>query len=364
MTRLIVSELRTVYDSLRKVQEAEKKRVGELADLFSDNPRLIITPSNRCGNACLHCVSDSRPDGVMMKYSDFANINPEFFTIFKVADFGRRGNPLLYESERQDLADLIKLLSSHGLEKFTIAAAIQPVYAPVIGKLGELARKDNVHIDAMITYHHYFANLDTKKLAEDFNQSLKYLIKFSDKIIISMLGDNSSLRKPSMAEEVQRTFKDNLDLIMKDMAVVAHNNASYTIDAEGKMVDIKIPTIDTRVYPLGRFRQYLSRKGILKKYELEFNNSLTDYVCPDLVRWPGIIIEPDGGLNLCASFEAIACSEAVVSNIFTKPYYEVKADLIDFQKKESCWLIDNIGDVIKGKASTCKLKNHCYKARG
>ena len=123
--------------------------------------------------------------------------------------------------------------------------------------------------------------------------------------------------------------------------------------------EIKIPQIDTRVYPLGRFRQYLAQLGMLQRYEEEFEKSMGDYVCPDLVKWPGVIIEPDGSLNLCASFEAITCAGAVVTNIFTKPPAQVQEELMRFHKKEVGWFINNLPDIIAGKVSTCKLKNKC-----
>ena len=117
--------------------------------------------------------------------------------------------------------------------------------------------------------------------------------------------------------------------------------------------------MDTRVYPLGRFRQYLKQLGVLQQYEEQFEQAMSDYVCPDLIKWPGIIIEPDGSLNLCASFEAITCAGAIATNIFTKPYAQVQEELMRFHYKEVRWFIDNLPDIIAGKVSTCKLKNKC-----
>ena len=86
-----------------------------------------------------------------------------------------------------------------------------------------------------------------------------------------------------------------------------------------------------------------------------------DYVCPDLIKWPGIIIEPDGSLNLCASFEAISCKGAIVSNILTKSYSQVEDELLQLHKTELKWFTENVQDIIQGNVSTCKLKNHCYQ---
>ena len=213
----------------------------------------------------------------------------------------------------------------------------------------------------MITYHHYFNNLDTTKLAQDFNTTLKNYSRFSKKIIISLLGDIYPQKNKTKAEEVNQTFQDNWDVIFKDLNLIStKREGKYSIEHKDKKIELYIPRIDTHVYPLGRFREYLSQQGILEDYEKQFNQTLTDYVCPDLIKWPGIIIEPNGDLNFCASFEAINCNKGIISNIFTKSFSQVQKELKEFHERELNWFIDNLQDIIKGKVSTCKLKNNCY----
>jgi hypothetical protein len=359
-TSLTSHGLRTVYETVNRASSQDNK-VTKLSYLFSENARLIISPTNKCNNGCLHCVADSKPNGKTMSYEKFISINHEFFSAFKAADFGRRGNPLLYKSGNHDLADLVGFLYNQGLRNFTLALAIQDHRLPVIDKLEELTSKPNLTIDTMITYHHYLASQDASKLAQDFNTSLKYFIGFSNKIIISLLGHKYSGDKPAKAEEVMRAFDNNNSLIFSGIKLEKNNDSSYTAEYNQRKAIIRIPDIDTRVYPLGRFREYLDNRGILSQYEKEFNESLTDYVCPDLVKWPGIILEPDGSLNLCASFEAITCDKAIVTNIFSKTFEQVKEELLNFHKKETDWFIKNIDGIIQGKVSTCKLKNNCYE---
>jgi len=362
MTALSYSELRTIYETIRKTEQVRDNRITDMADLFAKNPRLIISPNNQCRGSCLHCVADSTPLGLTMPYEDFAGINPEFFRIFSAADFGRRGNPLLYHSNSKDLVDLMILLNENGINKFTLALALQNSPIPVIGKMEEFAKSKNVNIETMVTYHHYYSNLDKLKLAKDFNSTLINYLRFSKKIIISLLGDKYSQQEPTKAEEVQKAFLDNWKTIFADIKLTS-GDKDYPYHAQhmGIETEIKIPPLDSRVYPLGRFRQYLAQRKILEQYEERFEQGMSDYVCPDLIKWPGIIIEPDGSLNLCASFEAVACRGAIVSNIFTKSYSEVQEELVNFHKKEMHWFIDNLSDIIAGKVSTCKLKNKCYE---
>lgn len=362
MNSLTDCELRTIYGTVRRAEQVRKDDVKELSDLFTENPRLIITPNDKCAGSCLHCVADSTPSGATMDYDDFAGIDPSFLEIFSVVDFGRRGNPLLYCSEGHDLVDLMKLLNERGIEGFTLALALQNHSVPVLRRLEEFATERKIDIETMVTYHHYHPNLDRTRLAQDLNSTLRNYLGFSRRIIISLLGDKYSQQEPTIAEDVQRTFQDNWEIIFADIGMTqTDDKKTYHAQYGTNEAEIKIPHLDTRVYPLGRFRQYLGQSGVLQQYEEQFEQAMSDYVCPDLIKWPGIIIEPDGSLNLCASFEAVACRGAIVTNIFTKPYYQVRDELTQFHQRELNWFVDHLPDIIAGKVSTCKLKNNCYQ---
>jgi len=367
MTSLTGREAKTIYDTIRRVEAVKDKEVEELSDLFTEKPRLIISPTDKCYGACTHCVANSTLKGKAMPYDKFAKIDPEFFEIFFAADFGRRGNPLEYYSNGNDLANVLDhLLVNGGIEKFTLALAVQNSSTPTLMGLQKFVEYGRASIDTMITYHHYFEDLNPVKLAEDFNFALKNYMKFSKKITISLLGDKFSQSNPTKAEEVQKTFNDNWDIIFKDIELTKKDDKNYRASYKSlnkcTMADLYIPTIDTRVYPLGRFRNYLAQRMVLQQYTEKFEQSLSDYACPDLIKWPGIIIEPNGDLNLCASFEAVNCKGAVVTNIFNRSYEQVQNDLIKFHQKEMRWFIDNLSDIIDGKVSTCKLKNNCYQS--
>jgi len=361
MDSLTPYELKTIYKTVCRAKQSLEDKPKTLKDFFASNPRLIITPSNQCNKYCSHCVADSLPNGEVMPYDKFTNINPEFFQIFPVADFGRRGNPLTYSSQGVDLKDILGHLNNSGINKFTLALAIQNNEIPVIKRLEDFVEKEDIRIETMVTYHHYFNNLDTSKLAKDFNATLKNYSRFSKKIIISLLGDVYPQKTQTKAEEVNQTFQNDKKIIFKDFNVIqTEPEGNYSLEHKDKKIELFVPKIDTRVYPLGRFKQYLSQKGILEDYEKKFNESLTDYVCPDLIKWPGIIIEPNGDLNFCASFEAMNCNQVIISNIFDKSFSQVQTELKEFYEKEINWFIDNLQDITTGKVSTCKIKNNCY----
>lgn len=349
----------TIYKTMQKVEEIMKTRVNNLSDIFDDNPRLIISPNDFCRGHCLHCVANSSPSGITMPYNDFKNINPEFFKLFSVVDFGRRGNPLHYNYEGKDLADLIKFLNEQGITNFTLALTIQKDYIPLIGTLETLTSKYDINIGTMVTYHHYYENFNDLKFAEEFNKTLKHYLKFSNKIKVSLLGDSYLLNGQTKEDETNKTFQKNWNIIFKDIELIHLDENEYIANYSDIQSQITIPPVNNRVYPLGRFKNHLSQKGMLHEYEYFFEELMNEYVCPDLIKWPGIIIEPDGNLNLCASFEAVD-SPVIVSNIFNKSFTNVKKDLMDFHQKELFWFIQNLPDILKGKIPTCKLKNHCY----
>jgi len=357
-------DLATVHESVLRAQQVQREGVNGLRDIFDEDPRLIISPNNKCANACLHCVADSTPQGATLPYDKFTRIDERFFRMFSVADFGRRGNPLLYNSQGHGLTDLLVFLSDQGIEKFTLALAIQGHATAEIERLERFAKYEKKDIETMVTYHHYFVGLDIRKLAQDFNSTLKNYSRFSKSILISLLGDNYQGpglgAMPTKSGEVQESFKDNWEMIFSGIELRQDTVDRYHAIYAGREFDIRIPSIDERVYPLGRFRQHLEGCGRLDSYEKEFEKSMGDYACPDLIKWPGIIIEPDGSLNLCASFEAINCRGAIISNIFDKSYKRLEQELMRFHKKELGWFIDNLQEIIERKVSTCKMKNNCY----
>ncbi len=361
MSSLSPAELQTIYQTVLRAQADLTTEVTEISDLFAENPRLIISPSNQCEHSCLHCVADSNMAGEVMSYSSFTSIDPEFLKIFSVVDFGRRGNPLIYNSEGHDIVDILEFLYDNGINEFTLAFGLQNKHTSIIDKLAQFSIEREVSIEIMLTYHHYYDKLDTGKLAKAFNQSIRNSMEFSDKILISLLGDIYSQQNPTRAEEVENTFWGNQRTIFEGVHLdVINDRTEYSTSLGTKAIEIIIPPIDTRVYPFGRFEQYLSNQGILDAYTQQFEAAMSEYVCPDLVKWPGIIIEPNGDLNLCASFEAVNCNHSIISNLFTKPYSQVKAELTNFHDREFKWFIENLEGIMSGTVSTCKLKNHCY----
>ncbi|MBI4981392.1 hypothetical protein HZC30_07620 [Candidatus Woesearchaeota archaeon] len=358
MTALTSRDLKTLHQAVLRAEQIIKYGVQELSDCFAENPRLKISPSNQCTGACLHCVSDSTLTGKVMPYEDFSRIDPRFFQMFSAADFGRSGNPLLYHSGSCDMVDLMRALNDNGINKFSSALALQTNRLPEIRRLEELVSEKGAEIRVMVTYHHYHDNLDPAKLASDFNSTLKQYFGFSKRITISLLGDSYPQQGSTKAEEVKKTFHENWSAIFADIEItLTKNSQSYFARYNSKEAKIKIPSVNTRVYPLGRFREYLSGKGILTPYEEHFRRQKRDYACPDLLKWSGLLIEPDGSVNLCASFESMYCRKAVVANIFTEPYSEVERKLREFHHREMKWFVRNIEGIISGTVPTCKLRS-------
>ena len=274
-------DLKVIYDTICRAQQVRKESPSELKDLFTPDSHLIITPSNFCCCDCLHCVADSTPHGGMMSYSYFAAIDPRFIQIFSSADFGRRGNPLLYHSHGHDLVDILQSLNEKGIKKFTLALTLQTSPLHVLERLENFVQSQPVTIETMVTYHHYFKDLDPLQLAHNFNATLKNYLPFSQKILISLLGDKYSQQQPTKAEEVEQAFKENFEIILADLQPAKVDSKNYSVRHQGKEAKLYIPSIDTRVYPFGRFKNYLDQRGILAEYTQKLEQSLGNYACPD-----------------------------------------------------------------------------------
>ena len=158
--------------------EIEKPHSG-LPDILSNNPRLVISPSNMCDKNCLHCISDSKFNGEMMEYDKFESIPIDFLELFSYVDFGRTGDPMLYNYEGKNLSDVISFLTGAGIENYTIAAGLflNPKSEEPIPKIKETKEEKNLKMDNMLTFSNYYG-MDESRLIEVFINYLKSQIQF------------------------------------------------------------------------------------------------------------------------------------------------------------------------------------------
>jgi len=105
----------------------------------------------------------------------------------------------------------------------------------------------------------------------------------------------------------------------------------------------------------------LKRRGVYEDYSSAFIFGKKPIVCPDTGRLPGILIEYDGGINVCGSFEAVATRETVIGNLFGKKYDELEELLLGFYGKERDWVMRNVDNLLLSKKSSCKICNKCYE---
>lgn len=353
-------DLQLLSAQLSKMKEPDPEN---LKDIFSENPRLVFSLNNYCNKGCMHCVPEAtaeESDGI--KYEDIIGLDPRYFNIFKKVDFGRKGDPMLWKSESHDISDLIEYFFSNDVEEATIATGVfkdrERWYERVTKNLEIVHSNHNSILETMITYHHYFPDMKADEIASVFNKTLQKCSKFSDKIVISIIGDR--VYDDSSITSVQNSFLDNFDRIFNGFGLRTSKN-KIIAKREGKNTEILIPLPSDAIHPLGRFEKKLKKDNKYDKYLEMYNKMFSEPSnCPDGLNWPGIVIEPNGDINMCGAFEAIANPEVtVVSNIF-KPFEKVEEDLLDFYEIEKRYFKNNFPDIAFGRKSTCKIKNVCY----
>lgn len=354
MHDLKITDLKTLFEAFIRLNNIKAIEEISLKDIFKPDSRLIISPSNQCHSHCLHCASDSTPQGEVMPFDSFIEIDERFFEPFSVVDFGRRGDPISYQSNGHNLADLIEHLYLNGIRNFTMASSIHSECLPVYNALETLS-SGNLIIDSAVTYHHYFPQFDPFKLHIMLNECLKNFFTFSREIHVSLLGDLYPQYNTTMANEVEDTFFSNWETIFSEIKMRRIDDGTFKAKYGNKTRKIVIKHMNEKVHPLGRFKKYLTEKGIFEEYNKNYNFLDNYHACPDLIKWPGIVLEPDGSLNLCGSFESLECDNAIISNIFSKPFPQVEEDLLKFHQKEVLWFSSSYLDLIAGKKSACKL---------
>ncbi len=347
---------------LSKALETDQKNMKEL---FSENPRLVVSLDNYCNKGCLHCIADSSiQKSEKLDYEDITGLDKRYFDIFKIVDFGRTGDPMLWESNNHTIADVIEHFADKGMKEVTVASGLfknnNQWYENVVNKLENIrSEHKNLEIGAMLTYHHYFPDMKDKQIAKLFNKSLSECSKFSDKVAISLLGD--IIYENSHTSNIKRTFLNNFDIIFDGFEIDIYEDNEIIAKKDSKETKISISNVSGAVYPFGRFEKTLKNDGLYEKYLKDFNILFFEpNLCPDVLEWPGMVVEPSGDINMCGAFEAIAKPHLTTISNILKPFEEVEDDLLKLHKKEKEWFLKNLPDIAFGKKSTCKIKNRCY----
>ena len=354
-------DLQLLSSQLSKLDEPNPEK---LKDAFSPDPRLVISLSNYCDKNCAHCVSEASVNETeQLTFENIDTLDRHYFDIFKKVDFGRKGDPLLWKSEKRDISNVVESLASNGVNEVTIAAGIfkgrENWYEKITKRLEDVHNKQkNLNIETMITYHNYFPDMTEEVVAKKFNKTLLGCSRFSDKIIISIIGDR--FYEDSYVDNVENSFIQNSHIIFEGMEL-SGSRKNITVSNAERSFALSIPFTSEAIHPYGRFAKKLKKDKNLKEYTEFFSELVPEpNLCPDPLIWPGMIVEPNGDINMCGSFEAIAYPNvSVVSNIL-KPYENVEKELLRFYDKEKKWFINNFPDIALRKKTVCKIRNNCY----
>jgi hypothetical protein len=118
------NDLERLIDLKLLIQNLERDFEDTLADTSIDRS-ISISPTSKCNANCVHCRTDSKPNGYDLDFTKLEKADPEFFKIFARGHFGIEGNPLLVtgknaDGKKIDLTDYVKLLYEFGIKKFNI----------------------------------------------------------------------------------------------------------------------------------------------------------------------------------------------------------------------------------------------------
>ena len=345
---------------IETVMRKFKRSPQKLREIFIDRPRLIFSLSNFCDKHCVHCIACSDIHGKMCDFEKLSKIPEEFFRIFEYVDFGRTGDPLLYKWRKKDLADVISLLFlKGGIRHFTIAAGLilSDKSYDVIKRIKKVKEHYGLSLESMLTFHLYYP-FPISHVCKAFQRSLRYLSEISEEITIAIIGDHFFTETSFLT--ALKTFRQNLETIFGCFQGGEKlEDDTFLLRINGKETKIEIKLNDV-IYPLGRFKEYLQRKGRYEEYIKTFKVR-RHLVCPDIGRWPGIVLETNGDLNLCGHFEAINNDATRVTNIFTHSYEEIEEKLLDIYQLERRWFFAHLELLRQAKVSACKLENRCYR---
>ena len=358
------------FNRLYRALEAAFNEQSFIDRMSSWNPQLILTLSNQCDKGCTHCAPDSKINGEVMPYEKIVKLDPRYFGIFNKVAIGRKGEPMIYNSSEHDLGDVVEYLAEQEVREITFSLGVfkkqNPKYDEVSEKLSNTRKRfPNLSLGTRLSYHAYLLKDMSYSELEKYTEAFRYTIdrcaNFSDQIIISIQGDE--MFPLTHIRRVSALFDATKEKIFEGFEV-SSTDGQTNITKNGKSTQLFVQPPTPIMYPKGRFARKLRNEGRYEEYEklfASYEDSNYLKVCPILLNYQDIIVEPNGDTLVCISFLGIG--KPPVTNIFNHTYDEVMEHLNNRFELQKTWLLGHLPEVVHGKISTCEYKNNCYGSR-
>jgi len=207
----------------------------------------------------------------------------------------------------------------------------------------------NVHISSGLTYHPFAPH---KQLFEDgFKYALDSCFEFSDEITIELLG--SDVTKQTSIEEVKKQFAGFETRLLADYDI-GNEDDGLILKKGPRKVQLKYKEPNSKVYDQGLYKKTLESSGLLQKYSEVMGEKTYPPICTSTLNHNFIVVEPDGGIKTCVSFDGMHTQAQV--NLFKDGYSGVLEWLENRFHQQRDEIINRLPDIVYRRHSMCDCR--------
>jgi len=289
-----------------------------------------------------------------MDFFKLTGIDQRFWSLFRHAAIGRKGEPFLYNSYGNDLSSVVDYLIVKGIPEISFYFGVfnedNPDYLIQTREMENLKlRNPFVRFISGLTYHPFSPDMDC--FEQGFRYAFDSCFRFSDEISIELLASNVE-EETSMENLASRFETFRKALLMNYEVVEKEGNTIITKGLKRALLSYKQP--NTSVYAMGEYKKTLLKKGLKEKYDEVMGEITYPPICASTLSHKYIVIEPDGGLKNCVSFEGMHTKSQF--NLFEEGYGNMVMWLGSRFHEQRDTIKSRLEDLIHKRHNMCDCK--------
>lgn len=189
---LIRSELDSLV--LTEFEQVHRNLSRSAKELLADDTidrGLIIIPTTRCCNGCVHCLTEAQPSGSDMNLTDLTSVDSRFWDAFRFVHMSPESDVLEYGDQ---LPDLVAHLADSGIEKMGFDVRMyrdessKLMFEQILARLRDQGVETTLRISFDFFPPDIYKDPDNPELERRFMEVMNTGLTFTDKIIVNVCG--------------------------------------------------------------------------------------------------------------------------------------------------------------------------------
>ena len=276
-----------------------------------NNLHLALSITQRCGHRCVHCSTDANyaPDKISVPYDNLKKLFTDGQHEISKLSIYCEGDPFYYQEGEHDLADIIYLGASKGIQKVSIMHT-----APTKNKRKlfmaflRAVEETGITLQPELSFHLYHPLARNKY--NEFLQNVKFtMYEYLNRGMNLQVHTRSD---PSNNVQTARKLNSLIDMLSADSELLPNKRCTHC----GRILMGIQPAI---TLPVGRARSFL-QAGSFDIIDHTKRGGQDAYLCPTWWDWNTIYADTTGWLQLC--YSTISMVEGVKRTAGTNIYHD------------------------------------------